>query len=156
MPDSPANGFQNRRRILYTRPRYSEGRGEHPSRPVLRFAVHARRLLRRHKGVYHTQKQHNHQWIVCMEGTHTQAHRLVDGFLPRILQEREFGGAILCRQEDDGMADTAEKRGQNKDGSNVQWNMAQSVQHDRQIGDLCPTLRQSCTLPNQESITFWF
>ena len=77
-----------------------------------------------------------------MEGTHTQAHGVADGFLPRILQEGEFGGAILCRQEDDGMADTAEKRGQNKDGSDVQGNMTQSFQHDCQIGDLCPTISQ--------------
>ena len=38
------------------------------------------------------------------------------------------------------MADTAEKRGQNKDGSSVQGNMAQSVQHDRHIVDLCPNM----------------
>ena len=76
------------------------------------------------KAFHNTQKQHNNQGTAGMEETHRQTHRLADGVPFRILQEGELGVSVLRRQKDNGMEDTAEKRGQDQDCCHVQGHMA--------------------------------
>ena len=76
------------------------------------------------KAFHNTQKQHNNQGTAGMEETHRQTHRLADGVPFRILPEGEFGVSVLRGQKDNGMANTAEKRGKDQDGCHVQGHMA--------------------------------